>query len=148
MRVCATCSWRQGIKKFRRPARGGLIAAAAFFFLPLSCDRSEAVRLDPPSLPPLSREEIGYGVINASYTHLVDKPDSRGLSLGYLRRGSVVRVLERRAGNPPAGQELPESWVLVESRQDPDSRGWLPEPALDLYATEAQAQTASGSLVQ
>jgi hypothetical protein len=126
--------------------------AAAFLFFPLSCDKNEAIRLDPPAMPPLSREEIGYGVVNASYTHVVDKPDSQGLSLGYLRRGSVVRVLERRSGDPAAnrsaGQNLPETWVLVESSQVPESRGWLPEPVIDLYPTKAQAQTASESLVQ
>jgi hypothetical protein len=99
-------------------------------------------------MPPLSRKEIGYGVINVSYTHMADKPDSRSLSLGYLRRGSVVRVLERRAGAAVADQTNPESWVLVESHQTPDSRGWLPELVIDLYSTEAQARTASESLVQ
>ncbi|MDR3147895.1 MAG: hypothetical protein LBU00_05900 [Treponema sp.] len=93
-------------------------------------------------MPPLSREEIGYGVVTASYTHIVDKPNSQGLSLGYLRRGSVVRVLERRA----SGQSSPESWVLVEAQQGRDSPGWLPEPVIDLYSTEAQARTASESL--
>ncbi|MDR2178364.1 MAG: hypothetical protein LBP20_10055 [Treponema sp.] len=115
------------------------------FFLPVSCDKNEIIRLDPPAMSPLSREEIGYGVVNASYTHMVDKPDSQGLSLGYLRRGSVVRVLERRTSG---GQASPESWVLVESPQGPDSGGWLPEPVIDLYPTEAQAKTASESLAQ
>ncbi|MDR3146152.1 MAG: hypothetical protein LBU21_07730 [Treponema sp.] len=124
--------------------RGGLIALTVLLFLPLSCEKNEVLRLDPPAMPPLSREEIGYGVVNASYTHIVDKPDSQGLSLGYLRRGSVVRVLERRT----SGQSSPESWVLVEAHQGPDSRGWLPEPVIDLYSSEAQAQTASESLAQ
>ncbi|MDR0669814.1 MAG: hypothetical protein LBF95_07000 [Treponema sp.] len=116
--------------------------------LPLSCEKNEVVRLDPPAMPPLSREEIGYGVINVSYTHMADKPDSRSLSLGYLRRGSVVRVLERRAGSAAGDQVPPESWVLVESPQGADARGWLPELVIDLYPTEAQARTASESLVQ
>jgi hypothetical protein len=124
-----------------------LAALAAFFALPLACEKNEALRLDPPAMPPLSRAEIGYGVVSASYTHIVDKPDSQGLSLGYLRRGSVVRVLERRAARA-AGEAPPESWVLVESPQGPDSRGWLPELVIDLYSTEAQAQTASESLSQ
>jgi hypothetical protein len=115
---------------------------------PLSCYRNEEIRLAPPAMPPLSREEIGYGVIKASYTHVVDRPDSQGLSLGYLRRGSVVRVLERRnggtAGNRPAS---PESWVLVEEDAEvDDSQGWLQELVIDLYPTRAQALTASESL--
>ncbi|MDR1444648.1 MAG: hypothetical protein LBI94_07190 [Treponema sp.] len=110
----------------------------------LSCYKNEEIRLDPPAMPPLSREEIGYGVIKASYTHVVDKPD--GLSLGYLRRGSVVRVLERRNGEITGGAL--ESWVLVETGEGTDSPGWLPEPVIDLYPTRAQALTASGSLEQ
>jgi hypothetical protein len=91
----------------------------------------------------------------------VDKPDNRGLSLGYLRRGSVVRVLERRiggqgaAGQGTAGQasqstEGAELWALVEGRDGMslDSQGWLPESALDIYPTAAQAQTAAESLLQ
>ncbi|MDR2375102.1 MAG: hypothetical protein LBD96_01535 [Treponema sp.] len=117
-------------------------------FLPLSCNKTEVIRLDPPAMSPLSREEIGYGVINVSYTHMVDKPDSQALSLGYLRRGSVVRVLERRAGAATADQTAPESWVLVEAPQGADSRGWLPELVIDLYPSEAQARTASESFAQ
>ncbi|MDR0401288.1 MAG: hypothetical protein LBH51_10175, partial [Treponema sp.] len=105
--------------------RAALIIAALFC---CSCHKKAELRLAPPSTPPLSREEVGYGVGHVSYTHVVDKPDSRGLSLGYLRRGSVVRVLERRI----AGQDgAPEWWALVEGRggMSLDSRGWLPESA-------------------
>jgi hypothetical protein len=126
--------------------------AAIFLCFPLSCVKNEVVRLDPPAMPPLSRDEIGYGVVNASYTHVVDKPDSRGLSLGYLRQGLVVRVLERRSAVPDANrspdQAVPETWLLVEPPQNPESRGWLPEPVIDLYPSKAQAKTASESLLQ
>jgi hypothetical protein len=119
----------------------------------LSCYKNEEIRLDPPAVPPLSREEIGYGVITAPYTHVVDKPDSQGFSLGYLRRGSVVRVLERRNGGTAASRSavtVPESWVLVEARGGamPDSQGWLQELVIELYPTKAQALTASEFLVQ
>jgi hypothetical protein len=95
-------------------------------------------------MPPLSRGEIGYGVVNVSYTHLADEPGSQGLSLGYLRRGSVVRVLERRV---PGGPVVPETWVQVEigGKRNP---GWLPESVIDVYPTEAQARTASETLLQ
>jgi hypothetical protein len=112
-----------------------------------SCGKKTELRLAPPPTPPLSREEVGYGVVHVSYTHVVDKPDSRGLSLGYLRRGSVVRVLERRV----AGRDgTPERWALVEGRggMSLDSQGWLPESVIDMYPTAVQAQTASESLLQ
>jgi hypothetical protein len=106
--------------------------------------------LPPPPTPPLSREEIGYGVVNVSYTHVVDKPDSRGFSLGYLRRGSVVRILERRGGGQDRPGAVPGSWALVEGRggMGLDSQGWLPESVISIYPTEAQARTAAESLSQ
>jgi hypothetical protein len=107
-----------------------------------SCTQKEELRLAPPAMPPLSREEIGYGVVNVSYTHIVDEPGGQGLSLGYLRRGSVVRVLERRI----PGGTAPETWVRVESGGA--GPGWLPEPVVDIYPTEAQAHTASENLPQ
>jgi hypothetical protein len=129
-----------------------------FCGIPLSCDKKEELRLIPPVTPPLSRDEIGYGVVNVSYTHVVDKPDSRSLSLGYLRRGAVVRVLERRAGGSQLGGSQGGQttavnrapWVLVEGHGDLslESPGWLPESVIDIYSTQAQARTAAESLLQ
>jgi hypothetical protein len=86
-------------------------------------------------------------VVKVSYTHVADKPGGQGLSLGYLRRGSVVRVLERLVPGRGAGPVLPETWVRVEGRAA-GAPGWLPESALDIYPTEAQARTASDILLQ
>jgi hypothetical protein len=108
----------------------------------LSCTRSaDEIPLLPPPTHPLSRSLIGYGVISASYTHVVDIPDPRGLSLGYLRRGSVVPVLERKYIN---NQGTTESWVLV----DGNYRGWLREREIDIYDNKAQAQTAAEFLTE
>ncbi|MDR3192603.1 MAG: hypothetical protein LBT87_06015 [Treponema sp.] len=92
--------------------------------------------LTPPLTPPLSRPVIGYGVINKSYTHLTETPDRAGAARGYLRRGSVIRVIERRS---VIAADRAESWVLVEG----DSRGWLPEDEVDIYDNEGQARTAA-----
>jgi hypothetical protein len=103
-----------------------------------ACGRdNREVVLNPPSTPPLSRPVIGYGVINKSYTHLTETSDHAGASRGYLRRGSVIRVIERRSVS--AGDQT-ESWVLVEG----DSQGWLPEGEVDIYDNEGQARTAAG----
>jgi hypothetical protein len=125
--------------------------ALPLFLLPLSCNRTEELRLEPPAMAPLSREEIGYGVVNVSYTHAADEPGGRGASLGYLRRGSVVRILERRIpARPAAGSRTAlESWVLVEGGGAGFSvPGWLPESVIDVYSTEAQAETAAETLLQ
>ncbi|MDR3249013.1 MAG: hypothetical protein LBT39_09540, partial [Treponema sp.] len=90
---------RLGFSSFRRQVlkktAGSALFALVIAVLLLSCSEKEEIQLIPPATPPLSRGEIGYGVVNVSYTHVVDQPSSQGLSLGYLRRGSVVRVMER-----------------------------------------------------
>jgi hypothetical protein len=95
----------------------------------------------PPPTHPLSRSVIGYGVISASYTQVVDKPDAEGLSLGYLRKGSIVRIIERRFVND---RENIESWVLVEGNY----LGWLREGMVDIYDNAAKAGTAAEFMIQ
>jgi hypothetical protein len=119
-------------------------------FLVLSClscgigsqDRgaNEPVIVPPPT-PPLSRPLIGYGVISASYTHVVVEPNQAGLSLGYLRKGSIVEVLDRRLVNNGG---VTESWVFVGGTY----QGWLPENVIQVYDNMAKARTASESLAQ
>jgi hypothetical protein len=100
-----------------------------------SCTRAtHEVAIVPPPTYPLSRSVIGYGVVSASYTHVVHEPGKGGVSLGYLRRGSIVRILERRLVTGTS-----ESWVLVEGNY----RGWLRETVVDIYNLEAQAKTAA-----
>jgi hypothetical protein len=106
-----------------------------------SCARSsEEAPVLPPPTHPLSRSLIGYGVVSASYTHVVDIPSQQGISLGYLRRGSVVPVIERRYFN---NQGTTESWIMV----DENYRGWLKEEVIVIYDHEAQARTAAESMV-
>jgi hypothetical protein len=114
-----------------------------------SCRRgSEELPVAPPVTHPLSREYIGFGVVNVSFTHLLDESSSTGVSLGYLRRGTVVRIIERRH-IVNLGSE--ETWVFVEGNyQGPGSvsSGWLPDTALLIYDSESRANTASRTLSQ
>jgi hypothetical protein len=85
-------------------------------------------------------------VVNVSYTHLAEEPGEGSLSLGYLRRGSLIRVLERRA---VLAEESAESWVLVEGPfPRGQERGWLRESLVDIYDNEFQANTAAESMTQ
>jgi hypothetical protein len=102
-----------------------------------SCTRESGdVSIVPPPTHPLSRAVIGYGVVNVSYTHVVNTPTQGGLSLGYLRRGSVVRIIERRTINT-------ESWILIDSNY----RGWLREGEVDIYDLAVQAKTAAEIMI-
>ena len=93
----------------------------------------------PPPTSPLSQAHIGYGVVNVSYTRVSLMPDEDSVSPGYLRRGSVIRITERRMQK---NEEKSESWVFVEG----SFSGWLRESLVDIYENEAQAQTASRSM--
>ena len=122
------------------------IILVLFISLFSACSRSsEELPVRPPVTHPLTREFIGFGVITASFAHLLNEPDPAGVSLGHLRRGTVVRIVERR---PFVNRGIIESWVLVEGNYDGDnvSRGWLQEISLDIYDNESQARTASRSI--
>ena len=93
----------------------------------------------PPITSPLTQMYIGYGVINVSYTRINSDPEENSVSPGYLRRGSVVKIAERRLLNNN-GQT--ESWVLV----DGSFKGWLRESLVDIYDNEKQAETAIQSM--
>jgi len=95
----------------------------------------------PPVTSPLSREYIGFGVVTASFTHVLADPAQDSPSLGYLRRGSLVRILRRQAVK---NGDVFTSWVLTEENQ----QGWLKEEVLNIYETESQAKTASESMLK
>ncbi|GMO44444.1 MAG: hypothetical protein Ta2B_25310 [Termitinemataceae bacterium] len=107
----------------------------------LSCKRAspdDEIKL--PSTPPLSRDVIGYGVVNANYTHLLDKQGG-GKSLGFLRKGSIVEIIEYR---PIVEGEKAVYWVLARGAYE----GWMREDAVRIYPSKAQAITAAESLPQ
>jgi len=122
----------------------------SFFFVSVfsGCHRStEELPVIPPVTYPLAREYIGYGVVNISFTYLLSEPSPGGASRGYLRRGTVVRIIERR---PVTDRRTSESWVLVEGNYEGHgslSRGWLRETTLEVYDNESQAQTASKAMI-
>jgi len=94
--------------------------------------------VSPPFTFPLSQSYIGYGVINVSYTRVSASVEESGSSAGYLRQGSIVRIIERRLVKD---EGKTEAWVLV----DGTSKGWLKESLVDIYVNESQAVTASKS---
>ena len=113
------------------------------------CRRSsEELPVMPSATNPLTREYIGYGVVNVSFTHLLSESGPSGVSQGYLRRGTVVRIIER-VKLSSRGNSV--SWVLAESNyRSPGavSSGWLEESDLVIYENENQANTASKTLNQ
>ncbi|MCL2809404.1 MAG: hypothetical protein FWD24_04980 [Treponema sp.] len=95
----------------------------------------------PPVTSPLSKDYIGFGVITASFTHITVDPADNSSSLGYLRRGSLVKVIRRQLNRTPEGFVY---WVLVNGEQ----QGWLKEEVMEIYINESQARTASESMLK
>ena len=115
----------------------GQLSFLICLFLLSACS---ANREEPPVIPPLtsplSRDYIGFGVITASFTHITSDPSDNSPSLGYLRRGTLVRIIRRHINRTNDGFF---SWVLIDGEQ----QGWLREDIMDIYYNESQARTAS-----
>jgi len=111
------------------------------------CGRSaDDLPVVPPITHPLVRQYIGYGVVNVSFTHLLNAPGPNGVSMGYLRRGTVVRIIERRT---ITSKGKTESWVLAEGNYEGSgvpSQGWLEETTVAVYDNEPMAKTASKAM--
>jgi len=98
--------------------------------------KKEEISVVPPVTSPLSGDYIGFGVIKESFTHISTDPSQESPSLGYLRRGSRVKIVRRQTVKTAEGYI---SWVLMEGQQ----QGWLKEDVMDIYNNENQAITAS-----
>ena len=129
-----------------------------FIFIFAGCNRSsDELPVLPPETHPLAREYVGFGVVNASFTHFLSDPGPRGASQGYFRRGTVVRIIERRQINNRGGPEL---WVLAEGNYQGSqesqglrgsssiARGWLLGATVEVYDSEDKAITASKTMNQ
>jgi len=113
-----------------------------FALLQIACNvKKEENPVIPPETSPLSRDYIGFGVINSSYTHISEDPSVDSVSLGYLRRGTIVRVVRRQSVKTGSGSV---SWVYIEGNQP----GWLKENAMNIYDSENRAKTAAESMIQ
>jgi hypothetical protein len=122
-------------------------AFALLAVLLISCARGqEEIPLEPPPTDPLARDFIAYGVVNTSFTHVGDTAGPDGISLGYLRKGSLVKIIERRS---LTGQGNAELWVLIEADYQGANekiQGWLRESAIEVYDNESRALTASETM--
>ncbi len=142
-------SVRAFLVRVQHTARRIVTCAIALYAISLysSCNRQNPeFVIIPPSDHPLSRPVVGYGVIVPLYTNLSGEPEEDGGAHGYLRRGSVVRVLERRLINRGTADapSLPDVWVFV----DGGYQGWLRAEEVAVYDYEEQADTASKKMVQ
>jgi hypothetical protein len=105
-----------------------------------------------PVTPPLTRQAIGYGVINSSYIHILESRGEGNVSLGILRKGTIVKIIERRPLVIKGGTR--EMWLLASAPESQGENfaenvsGWMPEHDLRIYESLSQAETAAGRLLQ
>jgi len=139
-----------------KPKLGQLIKIYLFplFVLVLcSCNiKKEELPLIAPVTSPLSRDYIGFGVITSSFTHITSEPSDNSPSIGYLRRGSLVRIVKRQSIRT---NNIFVSWVYTDGNirglseaQETAAQGWLKEEVMDIYDSENQARTASESILK
>lgn len=115
------------------------IAMGSLFLLLSACaPASQGNLITPPPTPPLSRNAVGYALVQTAYVNVLDTPETTGVSVAYFRQGTILRVLERRMVKNNDG---PVSWVLVQEGNS--KKGWVLESALQVYDTEEQAKTAA-----
>jgi hypothetical protein len=128
----------------------------ALLFLVVSC-RAKVPEspLLPPETPLFVYGGVGYGVVNVSFALVLGElPPAPSESSGIIRKGGVVRVIERRS--VPAAEETAPAvriWALVEARGSGTMpggaprgglvRGWLPDESIDFYENLPKAETAS-----
>ena len=92
--------------------------------------------IDPLPSPPLSRSVIGYGVVIAPYTRLLDEPSNNAVTLGFVRERTVLTILERTLVQD--GDTF-FYWVYTEG----DYHGWFPETEIRLFDNLYKAETAA-----
>jgi len=114
-------------------------------FLLISCSRSsDEIPVIPPPTNPMAREYIGYGVVNVSFIHVLSEPLAENTSLGFLRKKSIVKIIERRSLSDRGNAE---SWVKIDApysgTYDNNIQGWLRESSINVYNNEVQALTAA-----
>jgi hypothetical protein len=104
--------------------------------------KNNEIVLLPPATFPLSRPTIAYGVVNTNYTHLLESSDVLSGSSGFLRRGDIVRILERKLVRKGEGGDY---WDLCENLND-GRMGWMRQDALQIYERLEMAETAGREL--
>jgi hypothetical protein len=110
-------------------------------FLSACTGRREEAPVIPPVTSVLTRQYIGFGVINASFTHVTAEPADGSLPLGYLRRGTLVQIIRRQILRTNTGFS---TWVFIEGSQyTRGERGWLREDVMSIFESENRARTAS-----
>jgi len=116
-----------------------LLAALGIIALCACGAKKEEIPVIPPVTSPLSRDYIGFGVVTSSFTHIMAEPSQDSRDLGYIRRGSLVKIIRRQTIRTEGGFT---SWVF----NDGNPQGWLREDVMEFYESEDQAKTASESM--
>jgi hypothetical protein len=120
-----------------------LSAVMALLMLISCAPQTQETPIDLPLTYPLSRVNLGYGLVIENYTRLLEKPDDKSGQTGLLRQGDIVILLERRIIKPGVAKTR-EYWDLC--RDQDGKEGWLPQNALHFFERKEMAETAKQEL--
>ena len=111
---------------------------AALLFLAAACaPEEERLSLEVPPTPVLTSDSA-WGVVNVPYQKVHDRRDAASGVDGLLREGDLVEVVSK------VGAEDGRSYWLEVAFSE--GRGWIPDAALDVYDSRAQAETAAAGM--
>ncbi|MFQ3547303.1 MAG: hypothetical protein SNJ56_03115, partial [Termitinemataceae bacterium] len=91
------------------------------------------VPVTPPATFQLSRQNLGYAVVQNTYTQLLDSCEASGVSLGILRQGTMLEILERRFVQ--TGGSI-QNWIRVDNNGE---KGWVREEVVLVFPRKEQA---------
>jgi len=111
----------------------------AFFLTMMACKpQAKPLTVELPSTPILTAESQ-WGVVNHPYLKVLETNEAGSSVNGLLRRGEIVEILSK------IGMEDGQSYWLELRSHETSVTGWVPDDNLDIYASEAQARTASAT---
>ena len=94
----------------------------------------EPVSLEVPPTPVLTSKAV-WGLVNLPYLKILAEADPVAEVTGLLREDDLVEILSKKGL-----EDGTVYWLEVQSEKE---TGWVPESALDVYDSRAQALTAS-----
>jgi hypothetical protein len=130
------------------PACGLSILAIGLMALVFSsCTRFGESSIKLPTNPILSGG-LGWAVVKDAYVRLKESPSESAKDADHLRRGEVFVLDARKLGSDigdSSGKDSlakPTVWYGISAE---GAKGWVKEPELEIYASQAQAEKAASA---
>jgi hypothetical protein len=133
------------------PVKPRTTIALALCLVLFSCGRLGSRNIDLPSTPLLSGGP-GWALVTSSYVRVKDAPGAAAADLAAIRDGTLLELLGRDFA-PKDGSlwyhvktaSAESGSAAVRAASSDVVEGWVPENAVDVFASRAQAESALAS---